>query len=121
MQASAVDEESFWAALEYRVSREMAGVDECRRLGMWCDGFIAETVDLDASPNRICGQAWVGLGPGNQEAWTFELLLPATVASREQVPWSELLPADGVTQWLRIDSERKHLVVAPGEAVDDAA
>jgi hypothetical protein len=32
-----------------------------------------------------------------------------------------LLPLEDVTQWLSVDSEGKHLVVAPGEAVDDAA
>lgn len=120
MQASAVDEADCWDALEDRVTREMDGVDECRRVGMWCDGFIAHTVDLDASPGRICGQA-CGLGPRSQEAWMFELLLPVSAASRDEIRWSELLPPEHVTQWLSVDHRRKHLVVASGDAVDDAA
>jgi hypothetical protein len=121
MQASVVDEATFWPALEYRVWREMGGVDECRRRGMWCDGFIAQTVELDASPKRILGQVWVGLGPRHQEAWTFELLLPVSVTSRDGIPWSALLPGEDVTRWLTVDPDGKHLVVAPGDAVDDAA
>ncbi len=121
MQAAAMDEESFWTALSFRVTHEMAGVDECRRRGMWCDGLIAHTFDLGASPNRICGQAWVGFGPRDQEAWTFELLLPASADSRGAIRWSGLLPAEDVTNWLSVDHEAKHLVVARGDAVDDVA
>ena len=113
-----MDEASFWPALEYRVSREMAGVDECARTGMWCDGFIAHAVDLSASPKRISGRAWIGLG-SQQEPWTFDLLLPDT-AQADAIPWSELLPVMDATQWLTIDRERKRLVVAPGDAVHDA-
>lgn len=114
-----MDEASFWSALEYRVCREMAGVEECVRLGMWCDGFIAHAVDLSASPKRIFGRAWIGLG-SQQEPWTFDLLLPDT-ARGDEIPWSELLPAADATQWLTINREGKHLVVAPGDAVHDAA
>jgi hypothetical protein len=120
MRARNVDEASFWPALEYRVSREMAGVEECRRRGMWCDGFVAQTLDLDHRPNRVLGRAWVGLGR-DQASWTFELLLTGSVASRAEIRWSELLPAEDATQWLRVDHEGRHLVIAPGDAEDDAA
>lgn len=115
-----MDETDYWVDLEYRVTREMAGVEECRRRGMWCDGLDAQFFDFDASPRRIMGRVWVGL-PRDQEAWSFELLLPDTVASRDDIRWSELLPAEDVTRWLTVDHEGKHLVVAPGEAaVGDA-
>ena len=115
-----MDEASFWSALEYRVCREMAGVDACARLGMWCDGFIVHAVDLSACPKRVFGRAWIGVGR-HQEPWTFELLLPDTIARPEEIHWSELLPAEDVTQWLTVDCEGRHLVVAPGDAVQDAA
>ena len=115
-----MDEASFWDALEYRVSREMAGVAECRRLGMWCDGFLAQRDDFDAVPGRILGRVWIGLGPRNQESWTFRLLLPASVSSRDRIRWPALLPEDGDTQWLGLDMARKHLIVAPADAVGDA-
>jgi hypothetical protein len=119
MSTTAMDESSFWAALEYRVCREMAGVPDLARAGMWCDGFVAHSVDVDAHPVCIRGQAWIGLGPV-QEAWTFELWLPECVRPA-QISWSLLLPAENVTHWLSVDRGRKHLLLAPGDAVPDAA
>jgi hypothetical protein len=114
-----MDEAMFWKALEYRVCREMDGVEACKRAGMWCDGFIPETVELDTQPPRISGRAWIGFGTRHQEAWTFELSLPRTVLRVEAIAWAELLPAEDMTHWLTLDPERQHVVVAPGEAVHD--
>jgi hypothetical protein len=114
-----MNEEDYWRALEMRVSREMADIEECKRLGMWCDGLIAHTFDLKSDPARIRGRAWIGFG-SRQEAWTFDLLLPAAVSAREQIDWAQLLPADDVTAWLSVDLKRKHLVMAPADAIEDA-
>lgn len=115
-----MDEPTFWAALEHRVTGEMFRIDECRRRGMWCDGFVANTLELDALPNRIAGRVWVGLGPRAQEDWSFELLLPAAVRARDAIRWSELLPGDGVTGWMDVDHDGKHLVVAaPGTVASE--
>lgn len=118
--AAPMDEARFWEALEYRVSRALAGVDECARLGMWCDGFIAHAVELSTSPKRIVGQAWVCFAD-RQERWTFELLLPDNVERTDAIVWSALLPAATATRWLTIDREGEHLVVAPADAVHSSA
>ncbi len=111
-----MDETNFWSALEYRVCRELTGVDECAKVRMWCDGFLPHTVDLGGRPRRIRGRAWIGFG-SDQEPWTFELLLPVAVANPAEIRWVDLLPAESTTRWLSVDPVRKHLVMAPGEAV----
>lgn len=113
-----MDEIDFWTHLEFRVCREMAGIEDCTRVGMWCDGFIPRDVDLAARPSVIEGRVWIGLGR-DQEQWTFEFLLPAPGTMRAEIPWAELLPAEDTTRWLGIDRARRHLVVAPGDAVRD--
>lgn len=114
-----MDEARFWPALEYRVCRELRGVAECARLGMWCDGFVPHGVDLTASQMRISGRVWICFHR-SQEPWTFELHLPDS-AQDGHIPWSTLLPADATTQWLHVDHERRHLVLVPAEAVPDPA
>ena len=86
---------------------------------MWCDGFEARFLDPEA--HRIRGRAWVGLGPRSMERWTFELLLPHSVSTLQEVAWSDLLPPNDVTAWLSVDPDRKHLVIAPDEAVPESA
>ena len=120
VQIYAMDESRFWPALEYRVCREMAGVEECASLSMWCDGFVPYLEDIEVHTNRIEGRVWIGFGR-RQESWTFELLLSDPIARREQIRWADLLPAEDVTRWLSVDHGRKHLVVAPGDAAPDAA
>jgi len=112
-----MNEEDYWSALEYRVGEEMSGVEEHRRLGMWCDGLIANTFDLESEPACISGRAWVCFH-SRQEEWTFDLLLPASGSTREQIDWAQLLPTDDATGWLSVDLKRKHLVVTPGGAID---
>lgn len=104
-----MNEKDYWVALEYRVGSEMACIEEHKRLGMWCDGLIAHTFDLKSDRARISGRAWVCFN-SRQEKWTFDLLLPASVSTRDKIDWSRLLPADDVTAWLSVDLKRKHLV-----------
>jgi hypothetical protein len=115
MEAVAVNENAFWGHLEFRVCHEMDSIEEYAKQCMYCDGFEPTTIDLDARPQRISGKAWIGDGR-LMEFWDFELLLPTQVSSREEIRWAELLPPEDVTAWLDVDSERKCLVVAPGDA-----
>jgi hypothetical protein len=110
-----VDEDNFWSRLEYRVSAEMAGLADRQLRGLWCDGFLPDLYLLDDPSPRIEGRASVGYD--GQGEWRFSLLLPATVACREGVPWSSLLPPPDVTQWLTVDRVGKRLVLEPAVAV----
>ena len=115
-----MDEQEFWSRLEYRVSREMSGVAECKRLGLWCDGFIAETYLLQDSPPSIQGRTWIGIGD-TQEPWRFTLVLDAPADNKDVLQWSSLLPADGVTGWLSVIPEAKRIEIHSGEAIPDEA
>jgi hypothetical protein len=112
-------EADFWARLEFRLCREFDGYEEWRKLGLWCDGIYAGLVALDSSPQVIEGEAWIGLGPRNQERWSFRLTLPERVDRRSEIEWTGLLPADDVTRWLSVDREAGHLEINPGVAVPD--
>lgn len=114
-----MNENDFWSSLEYRVSRGMLGIEECRKAGLWCDGFIPEEYELDSNSPVIRGRAWIGRGPRDQEQWTLAVLLSATAEGRDQVPWTSLLlPAD-VTGWLSVRWNEKHLEIEPAVAVPD--
>lgn len=112
-----MNEESYWPALEYRVSREMSESREWASRGLWCDGFLAEGVDVEAHRCQVWGRTWIGLGPRTQEEWTFDLLVPQRVESREDIAWSDLLPPEGISSWLLIDLERRHLTLDPARAM----
>lgn len=111
-----MDEATFWLLLESRVSGEMVQNAACRELGMWCDGFVPERREAQ----RCRGQVWIGQGgaAGPQALWTFELLLGDEAAVDATEPdWAKLMPADDATAWLAVDVARRHLVVAPLDAV----
>lgn len=112
-----VDERRFWSALEWRTGGEMARDEACARAGLWCDGYAPQGLDREAQPHRIRGRVYVVFGPGRDESWTFELLLPAPVARLEEVDWSAILPEPEDTGWLTIDHDRRHLTVVPADAV----
>jgi hypothetical protein len=99
----------FWAGLEFRVSREMEKHPICRRLRLWCDGFIPEDYLLDRVPGRITGIVWIG--DGRQERWKFSLILPFSASGRADITWSDLLPASDANGWLLIDLEKKEMEV----------
>jgi len=120
MQTSPMDEASYWEHLEFRVCAELAGIEECRRRGLWCDGFIPGQFDLKGDPPCIRGTAWVCPGE-QQEAWDFTLLLGKPRANRDAIPWAALLPPDGVTKWLRLDFAKRQIEIDPGGAVRDGS
>lgn len=114
-----MDEAEYWSSLEYRVCREFDGIEQCRALRLWCDGFIPFQYELDGELPSIRGVAWICPGQ-DQQRWEFTLRLNQQPASREDIVWDALLPAEGVTQWLALDFRAKHIEMVPGEAVADA-
>lgn len=106
-------ESDFWDCLEYRICREMDDFKDCKRLGLWCDGFIPDQYVLDCSPSCITGRVWIGFGPRKQEQWQFKLMLYSAPVRLEDITWSELLPSDEVTEWLGVDIDQKRLEIRP--------
>jgi len=115
-----VDESYFWEALEFRISREFAGMPGRYERDLWCDGLSPSRYVLDDSAPRIIGVAWICNGPQEAE-WEFTLFLPAAVGSRDEIDWAALLPADNVTRWLAFDVHAKRIQIEPAAAVPDPA
>ncbi len=113
-------EADYWPSLEYRLAREFAGIEECVRLGLWCDGFIPQSYDFDSSPPCIQGTAWICPGQAQQE-WRFSVMLVGVPGDRESVDWTMQLPPEGVTKWMVLDFEQRFIEIEPGVAVDDAS
>lgn len=111
-------ESEFWARLELRICHELSGLKDPRRY-MWCDGLTPEVYAFDALPPYIAGVAW--FGQSGQEQWTFRLMLPSGPRSRVEIEWSALLPPEGVTWWLTLQSDERMLVIAPGDGTPDGS
>ena len=109
-------EPEFWAALERRLSREFAGMDDRALCFLWCDGFIPEEYALTDPSPQISGRVWIGKGP-RQDRWRFSLILDRPAASREAVPWAALLPSEQATGWVSVDLARGHLRLTPSGTV----
>lgn len=110
-------EEYFWAALEYRLCRELAGMSKTQLRGLWCDGIYPTQYLLDDPAPRILGRAWICAS--RQEQWNFTLFLPHTCESPAAVNWVALLPPENVTRWLALDAPGKRLQIEPAAAVPD--
>lgn len=106
-----MDERGFWSALEYRVTREMAGSELCASRGLWCDGFLAAASEAMIQGGIIRGRVWVGLDGRKQQAWEFLLRLPGEQASTPLQDWSALLPPEDETDWLAVDIEGGRLEI----------
>ncbi len=115
-----MDEADYWPSLEYRVTSELAGIKECVRLGLWCDGFIAHSYNFDSNLPCIQGVAWICPGQAQQE-WRFTLILVGRPGDRESVDWAMQLPPEDVTKWMVLDFEKRFIEIEPGVAVDDAS
>jgi hypothetical protein len=103
-------ERRFWTALEFRVCDEMQNEPNCRRLRLWCDGFIPEQYFLDQEPNRVTGVAWIGTDL-TQEAWAFSLILSSSASSRADINWAGLLPPPEAKVWLVVAPQKKEIEV----------
>ncbi len=117
-EASPLHEDEFWPRLEYRVSREFAGIPDNQLRCLWCDGFTPRQYHLDDPAPRVEGQAWICKG-SQQDEWEFTLFLPTGIGSRAEIPWASLLPPEDVTRWLALDRGRKRIQIEPAAAVPD--
>ena len=117
----AVNEADYWVSLEYRLTRELAGMANWDLRHLWCDGFTPERYQLGDSEPRITGRAWICKGQEEQERWEFTLFLPHPVGSRDEIEWASLLPAENVTRWIALDQRRKLIQIEPSAAVTDPA
>jgi hypothetical protein len=115
-----MDEKTFWSDLEWRICREFDGMADGHTRNFWCDGLAPYAWYLQDPTPKIVGVAWIG-DDVNPKEWEFTLFLPGPVASREEIDWAALLPADNVTNWLAFDVESKRLQIEPAAAVPDLA
>jgi hypothetical protein len=114
-------ESDFWSQLEYRVCHELDEIEECRRKGFWCDGFIPENYVLDDPFPYISGRVWIGIGSLNQQEWEFTLFLSKSAEGSDKITWSELLPPNNLTQWIEVDFKSKRLNMEPSAGVLDGS
>jgi hypothetical protein len=110
----------YWPSLEFRLSREFAGLSEGRYRNFWCDGFSPSNYVLDGPSPRITGMCSI-CQEDEQVEWTFALLLPRLVASREQIDWRSLLPPENTTRWMGFDERRRYIEIDPAAAVPDVS
>jgi hypothetical protein len=84
-------ESDFWTHLEFRLSREFAGLPDNHLRFLSCDGFIPEEYLLDHPSPRIIGRAWIGNG-ASQEQWSSSLFLSRPYCSRSEIDRQTILP-----------------------------
>jgi len=64
-----VDAAEYWARLEHRVSRELAGLSDRALKYLWCDGFTPVDLSLlSAAEPRITGRVWICSGAKQDES-----------------------------------------------------
>ncbi|MBX3359659.1 MAG: hypothetical protein KF745_14665 [Phycisphaeraceae bacterium] len=112
-------ESQFWVHLEFRLCREFQGLPERRYQYFWCDGIDPEQYTLDAPSPRISGRATICNGPMQSWTWTFVLLLPRPVSSRDAIEWASLLPPENMTCWMSFDEDKQSLEIDPSVAKPD--
>jgi hypothetical protein len=112
-----VDEQDFWARLEFRITAEFVGFADERLRRNWCDGLIPEEYDFGGLRPSVSGQAWCGAS--GQERWRFTLVLAPGDDSHDQIDWSALLPSDRSTGWLTPDPDAKNMTIDPSSGAPD--
>ena len=111
-----MDEAEFWNSLEYRVTREMEGLEECRQRGLWCDGFSPHEWADGGLHRSLRGSVWIGQGSSGQELWSFELFVSEGFNDIEEINWRDLLPPDDLTGWLSVNTREQRLEIWPSRA-----
>lgn len=112
-------EKSYWANLEYRVTRELAEMSEPALQSLWCDGFIPINYVLEDFRPRIEGKTWICTGP-QQAKWDFTLILPVSYSSFPAIDWPSLIPAEDTTRWLGVDFANRAITIEPHAATPDS-
>jgi hypothetical protein len=115
-----LDEAEYWLRLEYRVSREFAGMAERRLQYLWCDGLIPTEYHLEGPRPRITGLVWICNGT-RQAEWTFALLIPRTCGSSQEIDWASLVPPDNMTKWLSVEEGSQRIEIEPAAALPEVA
>jgi hypothetical protein len=103
-----MNEVSYWAALEFRVCRELSAMSDKRLFWFWCDGFMPSEYYLNELPPRITGQVWICLAQ-MQEQWPFILFFKSSASTPNEINWRSLLPSEDKTGWLTIDKTTRYL------------
>jgi hypothetical protein len=98
--------------LEFRITRELARLEDKALRFLWCDGFIPDQYLLEGSSPRILGRAWICNGP-RQDQWEFTLFLGLATPARDDIRWSTLLPADDASMWFTLDPGAKRIELRP--------
>lgn len=109
---NAFSEDDYWTELEMRVTREFSSDEECRRLGLWCDGFLPNRYDLGGSTPTIEGDVWICSGT-EQQSWAFCLVVPVSVLRDGQVEWHRLRLPDDTTDRIELDMPGRRLKISP--------
>ena len=120
MAKFAVDESGFWLALEYRICSEFRGMKERHLRAWWCDGLVPSVYHFEEEQPLITGVAWMVNGR-DQQQWEFTLRLSPSVRSRDEIPWTELLPPEDATRWLTFGRDKRSILIDPSAAVPDGA
>jgi hypothetical protein len=102
-------EDEFWTALEWRICRELSGMNDNLLRHMWCDGVRGDIVQREAGPACLDGSIWIG--KDGQTAMQFTMTLPDNVASKDDIVWRTLMPPEDMTAWLSVDVNRKLVTI----------
>ena len=108
-RAETMTEEHFWSALEFRICRELGGMEDKNLRRMWCDGIRGGINRPQAGPANISGTIWIGLD--GQTEMPFTMVLPATISLADERLWRDLLPLEDLTGWLSIDFQRRRVTI----------
>ena len=101
---NSMTEDEFWSSLEYRICRELKGMDDKALRSMWCDGIRGHVVRPESGPAHIGGSIWIG--DDGQTEMQFTMALPEKFPVDDCVPWDDILPPENVTAWLAVDVRR---------------
>ena len=115
-----MEEQDFWARLEYRVCREFVGMPDTQLRSF---GAMASSRKTTSSMTaRHVSLAGLGFAKARGKTnGTSRSFLPHPVDSPDKIDWASLLPAENVTRWLAVDQHDKRIQIEPSAAVPDSA
>ncbi len=102
-------EDDFWSNLEFRICRELRGMEDRALSDMWCDGLGGYFIRPQKRANHIEGTIWIC--KDGQTEMRFTMTLPNGVSTIKEINWNDLLPTEEMTDWLAIDVKNKHVTI----------